>query len=87
METTLILSALAVLVLSGILVATMVARSRRPELRMAREEDLAEDGEEILMRSIEPPRISPIDRSAPILDIEPVVEHDPVRKLPGGQDR
>lgn len=77
METTLILTALAVLAISGVLVATMMARARRPELRMSREEDLAEDGEETLMRSIEPPRISPIDRSAPVLEIEPVRESGP----------
>lgn len=86
METTLILTAVAVLAISAVLVAAMMARARRPELRLTREEDLAEDGEETLMRSIEPPRISPIDRSAPILDIEPVAEPRALRQ-PDGEGR
>lgn len=87
METTLILSALAVLAISGVMVATMMTRSRRPELRMDREEDLAAEGEESLMRSIEPPRASPIDRSATILEIEPMREHETQRRLPNGEGR
>lgn len=85
METTLILAAVAALAISGVMVATMMTRSRRPELRMGREEDLAADGEETLMRSIEPPRASPIDRSATILEIEP--ERDFQRRLPDGEGR
>lgn len=87
METTLILAAVAALAISGVMVATMMTRSRRPELRMGREEDLAADGEETLMRSIEPPRASPIDRSATILDIEPVSERETKRRLPDGEGR
>ena len=85
METLLILGALGVLLFSGFLVALQLRRGRRPELRMAREEDLMEDlmeeDEETLMRSLQPPRISPIDRSAPILPIEPQAE---ARRLPPG---
>lgn len=88
METTLILSALAVLALSGVMVATMMTRSRRPELRMSREEELAEEGEESLLRSIVPPRPSPIDRSATILEIEPVRDREhPPHRLPDGEGR
>lgn len=71
METTLILAALAAFTLSCVVVMAMMARARRPELRMEREKDLMEDGEETLMRSVQPPRASPIDRSATILPIEP----------------
>jgi hypothetical protein len=81
METFLILSALAALLFSVLIVASLLSRERRPELRMAREVDLVEeaDGEETLIRSLEPPRASPIDRTAPILEIEP----DPqTRRLP-----
>ncbi|KQP10965.1 MAG: hypothetical protein Q7T93_08565 [Methylobacterium sp.] len=81
METTLILAAIAAFTLSCIVVMAVMARARRPELRMEREEDLMEDGEETLMRSLQPPRISPIDRSAPILPIEPQAE---ARRLPPG---
>jgi hypothetical protein len=81
METTLILAAIAAFTLSCIVVMAMMARTRRPELRMEREEDLMEEGEETLMRSLQPPRISPIDRSAPILPIEPQAE---ARHLPPG---
>ena len=85
METTLILAAIAVFTLSCIVVMAMMARARRPELRMAREEDLMEDlmeeDEETLMRSLQTPRTSPIDRSATILPIEPQPD---VRRLPPG---
>ena len=85
METLLILGALGVLLFSGFLVALQLARGRRPELRMAREEDLMEDlmeeDEETLMRSLQTPRTSPIDRSATILPIEPQPD---VRRLPPG---
>jgi hypothetical protein len=89
METLLILGALGVLLFSGFLVALQLARGRRPELRMAREEDLLDedDGENLLLRSLEPPRASPIDRTATILDIEPERPHAipgeaPPRELP-----
>ncbi|KQU34318.1 hypothetical protein ASG63_12810 [Methylobacterium sp. Leaf94] len=89
METLLILGALGVLLFSGFLVALQLRRGRRPELRMAREEDLVDeaDGEDLLIRSLEPLRPSPIDRSATVLDIEPerplgVSDEDPARKLP-----
>ncbi|MGU3362048.1 hypothetical protein ACLBWX_17120 [Methylobacterium sp. M6A4_1b] len=77
METLLILGALGVLLFSGFLVALQLTRGRRPELRMGREEDLVDeaDGEELLIRSLEPMRASPIDRTATILDIEPERSH------------
>ena len=88
METLLILGALGVLLFSGFLVALQLRRGRRPELRMAREEDLVDeaDGEDLLIRSLEPLRPSPIDRSATVLDIEPerplaVSDEDPARRL------
>lgn len=89
METLLILGALGVLLFSGFLVVLQLRRGRRPELRMAREEDLVDeaDGEDLLIRSLEPLRPSPIDRSATVLDIEPerplaVSDEDPARGLP-----
>lgn len=84
METTLILAAIAVFTLSCIVVMAMMARTRRPELRMAREEELMEEDEETLMRSLQPPRASPIDRSATILPTEPPAE---ARRLPPGGER
>lgn len=73
METTLIFGALGALLFCGLMVVTLLMRGRRPELRMGREDDLIDEaeGEETLMRSLVPPRPSPIDREAPILDIEP----------------
>ncbi|MCJ2034121.1 hypothetical protein [Methylobacterium sp. J-068] len=88
METILILGALAALLFSGLMVATLLGRARRPELRMAREVDLIEeaDGEETLIRSLEPVPASPIDRTAPVLEIEPTRHPEP-RLLPEGRNQ
>lgn len=73
METILILSALGALLFSGLLVVSVLGQAKRPELRMSREVDLIDeaDGEELLIRSLEPARASPIDRTASTLEIEP----------------
>lgn len=68
MEIFMILAAVAALAVSGVLVATMMARSRRPELRLASEDALERDGDDALMRSLERPDPSPIDREATVLD-------------------
>ncbi|KQP77713.1 hypothetical protein ASF60_07115 [Methylobacterium sp. Leaf113] len=84
METLLILGALAALLFSGCLVASQLARARRPELRMAREEDLLDeaDGADLLIRGLEPPRASPIDRTATILEVEAVKTPSPPTLAP-----
>lgn len=73
METILILSAVGALLFCSLLVASLLARGQRPELRMSRETDLIDEAhdEEALIRSVQPPRASPIDRSAPILEVQP----------------
>ena len=85
METILILSAVGALLFCGLLVASVLARGQRPELRMSRETDLIDeaDDEEALIRSVQPPQASPIDRSAPILEIQPATIPEP-RRLPRG---
>ncbi|GJD72282.1 hypothetical protein [Methylobacterium goesingense] len=88
METTLILGALGALLFCGLVVVSLLMRGRRPELRMGREVDLIDEAEdeETLMRSLEPPRPSPIDRTATILEIEPT--DDPkARPLPPDTQR
>ncbi|WP_233382581.1 hypothetical protein [Methylobacterium sp. C25] len=70
METLLILGAVAVAGLSLAFASAVSARSRRPPLRMQREDDLAEGDEDFLIRSLRPTPRSPIDRSQPIVDAE-----------------
>ncbi|MBB3900806.1 hypothetical protein GGR33_000286 [Methylobacterium brachythecii] len=70
METLLILGAVAVAGLALAFASAISARSRRPPLRMQREDDLAEGGEDFLIRSLRPPPRSPIDRSQPIVDAD-----------------
>lgn len=81
METILILGALVALLFCGLTVASVLARGRRPELRMAREAELLddEDDEEFLIRSLEPPAASPIDRKAPLIEVEPSQPSPPDR--------
>ncbi|GEP09552.1 hypothetical protein [Methylobacterium gnaphalii] len=70
METLLILGAVAVAGLALAFASVVSARSRRPPLRMQREDDLAEGDEDFLIRTLRPAPRSPIDRSQPIVDAE-----------------
>ena len=69
METILILAAVAALAIVGTVVAAMTARGRRPPLRLPN--DLDDADEDILLHGVGR-RESPIDRSAPVLDLEPI---------------
>jgi len=72
-----ILAAGAAFVLACVAVAVLSARERRPELRLPREEELAAGGDEDrLIASLTPPKPSPIDREAPLLDHEPIARHE-----------
>ena len=68
MELLLILGALLVCTVAGVIVVRMSAHSRRPPLRL--DSELDERDEDLLTR-VGPAR-SPIDRSAEVLDVEPV---------------
>lgn len=83
MEIILILVAVVALAISGVVVSGTMARTRRPPLRLPHEEHLDDGDEERLMESLEPPRPSPIDRSGPVLDLEPI-ERPPDPRLPPG---
>ena len=72
METLLILAASAAVVISTILVARTMVRAARPPLRLPHEDAMIEDEEDRLMDSLAPPPVSPIDRDADVLDLEPV---------------
>jgi hypothetical protein len=72
METLLILAAVAAVVIATILVARTMARAARPPLRLPHEDAMIEDEEDRLMDSLAAPPVSPIDRSANVLDLEPV---------------
>lgn len=69
METILILAALAACVAAGVTVAAMAARGRRAPLRLSN--DLDEADEALLLGDVAP-KAPPIDRSAEVLDLEPV---------------
>lgn len=71
METFLILAAVVAVAISVVAVARTMSRARRPPLRLPHE-DTIEDDDEHMMESFAPPQASPIDRSAPVLDLEPV---------------
>lgn len=68
----LILAAVAALAVSGVTVAAMAARSRRPSLRLPHEHVIDEADEDGVMEEFERPLPSPIDRSGAVLDLEPV---------------
>lgn len=72
METLVILAAAAAVVIATILVVRTMVRAARPPLRLPHEDAMIEDEEDGLMDPIAAPPVSPIDRSAPILDLEPV---------------
>lgn len=77
METILILGALAACAAVALVVAAMTARGRRAPLRLSNELDEADEVH--LLGGIEP-RATPIDRSADILDLDPVSEERPHRR-------
>jgi hypothetical protein len=72
METVLILAAVAALAVSGVTVAAMGSRSRRPSLRLPHEDAIDEASEDGSMEEFESPLPSPIDRSGTVLDLEPI---------------
>ncbi|MDR7035449.1 MULTISPECIES: hypothetical protein [Methylobacterium] len=69
METILILAAVAALAIAGTMAAAMMARGRRPPLRLPNDPD--DDDEPFVLGGVGR-RESPIDRSAPVLDLEPI---------------
>lgn len=72
METVLILVAVAALVGSGVAVAAMAARTRRPPLRLPQEQFIDEIEEAGLMKDLAPTGPSPIDRSGGASDLESI---------------
>ncbi|MEA1831185.1 hypothetical protein U8607_03730 [Methylobacterium durans] len=79
METILILVAVAALMIAGTMVAAMTARGRRPPMRMPNDVD---DRDEAILLDGVGRRESPIDRSAQILDLEPV-DFERIERKPG----
>ncbi|GAB6842760.1 hypothetical protein HNR00_003170 [Methylorubrum rhodinum] len=69
MENLVILAAIAATVIGCILMAGLVRAGRRPPLLLPQEEDWADD-EAGTIRKLTPDRPSPIDRNAPVLDVE-----------------
>lgn len=75
MEKLLILAAGAAFVLACVAVVVSMARAARPPLRLPRETLMAgdtPDEEDRLIDALRPEPPSPIDRTAPILDLEPI---------------
>ena len=75
MEKLLILAAGAAFALACVAVAVSMARAARPPLRLPREGLIAgdtPDEEERRIDALRPEAPSPIDRSVPILDLEPI---------------
>lgn len=72
MEMVLILAAVAALAVSGVVVAAMAARSRRPPLRLPHEHGIDEASEDGLIDDFETPLPSPIDRTGAVLDLDPI---------------
>ncbi|WP_375409007.1 hypothetical protein [uncultured Methylobacterium sp.] len=92
MEMVLILAAVAALAVSGVTVAAMAARSRRPSLRLPHEDAIHEASEDGVLEEFEKPLPSPIDRSNAVLDLEPIEAEripDPAtpRRLGSGAER
>ena len=75
MEKLLILAAGAAFALACVAVAVSMARAARPPLRLPREDlmagDTPDEGDRII-DALRPEAPSPIDRTAPILDLEPI---------------
>ena len=83
MEMVLILAAVAVLAVSGVTVAAMASRSRRPSLRLPHEDAIDEASEDGELEEFEKALPSPIDRSNAVLDLEPIdAERRPVAPPP-----
>lgn len=70
MEILLIPAAVAATLLALVLVIGFSKGTRRDPLRLPREEEWADDADAVV-RALTPDRPSPIDRDAPVLDIEP----------------
>lgn len=92
MEMVLILAAVAALAISGVTVAAMASRSRRPSLRLPHEDAIDEASEDGVLEEFERPLPSPIDRSGAVLDLEPIEAGrtpDPAtpRRLSSGTDQ
>ncbi|WP_336488644.1 hypothetical protein [Methylobacterium nigriterrae] len=81
METLLILAAVVACAAVGVMAVSMTRRARRPPMRMPH--DLDDDDTDMLIGSLGRPE-SPIDRTAPILDLEPL-EPRPEGRGPGGR--
>lgn len=80
METFLILAAVTACVIVCVAVAALTLRSRRAPLRMDSEHDV--EDEALLLAEIGRPR-SPIDHSAPVLDLVPIEQPEPPRRAAG----
>lgn len=67
METLVILAAAAATLLACLFVATLSKGPGRPPLRLPREEEWDDDAEAV-SKMLTPPQVSPIDRTAQVLD-------------------
>lgn len=74
METLVILAAVAATLLACIFVATLSKGTRRPPLRLPREEEWDDDAEAVT-KALTPAPVSPIDRGAQVLDAR-VIDHE-----------
>ncbi|WP_375457349.1 hypothetical protein [uncultured Methylobacterium sp.] len=83
METFVILAAVTACAAAGVVVAALARRGRRGALRM--DSDLDAEDEALLLAEIGPPE-SPIDRSAAVLDLDPIrrpAQADAPRRIAG----
>ena len=80
MERLLIFLAVLIVIAIGTIVLRSARRARRPDLRM--DSEFEDEDTELLIGPLRRPAASPIDRSAPTLDITPAPVAGPDRAEP-----